>query len=108
MTNNPRQYHRRSREEWQSLIAQWQQSDLSAITFCKHHGLSAASFYKWRQRFIDNLDNIDNQDEQVPRKVLTTSPDFIDITSLNASAGNSAWHIVLDLGNGLSLTLNRR
>ena len=100
MIDKPRQYTRRSREEWQSLIAQWQQSDLSAINFCKHHNISAASFYKWRQRLAD----VDGNHEQTPQ---TASPSFIDISSLSTAVDHSAWQIVLNLGDGLSLTLSR-
>jgi hypothetical protein len=100
MTDKPRQYTRRSREEWQALITQWQQSDLSAINFCKHHNIGTASFYKWRQRLAD----IDGDHHQTPH---AASPSFIDISSLSTAADHSAWHIVLNLGSGLSLTLSR-
>ncbi len=99
MTDTPRKYTRRSQEEWQTLIRQWQQSSLSAAHFCKQNHLSSASFYQWRQRFEDS-DNLDNKTAATP------STDFIDITALSSTADHQGWNIVLNLGDGLSLTLN--
>ena len=99
MTDTPRKYTRRSQEEWQTLISQWQQGGLSAANFCKQHHLSNASFYKWRQRF----ESSDNPDNKTPATPVT---DFIDITALSSSADHSGWNIVLNLGDGLSLTLS--
>ena len=41
---------RRSDAEWQSLIAQQQESGLSAFVFCKQQSLSCKTFYKRRQK----------------------------------------------------------
>ena len=99
MTDTPRKYTRRSQEEWQALISQWRQSNLSATRFCKQHHLSSASFYKWRQRFEAAAHpGRNNQGAPVP--------DFIDITALSSPAERSGWNIVLNLGDGLSLTLS--
>jgi len=100
MTETPRKYTRRSQEQWQSLITLWRQSGLSAINFCKDNNVSHASFYKWRQRLADS----DNRSEKKPP---LPSPDFIDITKLSTPNDQPAWNIVLNLGDGLSLTLSR-
>jgi transposase-like protein len=102
MIDTPRKYTRRSQEEWQALISQWQQSGLSAANFCKQHHLSSASFYKWRQRF-EGSDNPDNKTLATP---VTPVTDFIDITALSSTADRQGWNIVLNLGDGLSLTLS--
>lgn len=99
MTDTPRKYTHRSQEEWQVLINQWQQSGLPATNFCKQHHLSSASFYKWRQRF----DSIDDPGQKSPD---TPSSDFIDITALISTVDRQGWNIVLNLGDGLSLTLS--
>jgi len=98
MIDTPRKYTRRSQEEWHVLISQWQQSGLSATNFCKQHHLSSASFYKWRQRF----ENTDNPGQKMP----AATPDFIDITALSSTVDRQGWNIVLNLGDGLSLTLS--
>ena len=53
MTDTRQPYTRRSPEQWQALIDQWQHSGLSVPVFCKQHGLGNASFYKWRQRLTE-------------------------------------------------------
>ena len=100
MTDTPRKYIRRSQEEWQALISQWQQSSLSATNFCKQQHLSSASFYKWRQR----IEGADNPNQPMPA---APSSNFIDITALSSAAGRQGWNIVLNLGDGLSLTLSQ-
>lgn len=42
---------RRSRAEWQTLIAQFHASDDDAAEFCRQHDLGRLSFDKWRLRF---------------------------------------------------------
>ena len=42
--------HRRSRSEWQKLIAQQQQSGLSVKGFCHQNGLNSKSFYRYRKQ----------------------------------------------------------
>jgi len=99
MTDIPRKYTRRSQEEWQTLIRRWQQSGLSATNFCKQHHLSSASFYQWRKRF----DSFDNPGQKSPD---ISTPGFIDITALSSAVDRQGWNIVLNLGDGLSLTLS--
>ena len=40
----------RSPQQWHALIQQWQQSELSAMAFCKQNDLGYASFCQWRKR----------------------------------------------------------
>tara|TARA_R110002096_G_scaffold428014_1_gene639178 strand:+ start:863 stop:1168 length:306 start_codon:yes stop_codon:yes gene_type:complete len=100
MTDTLPKYTRRSPEQWQAFIDQWQQSGLSVPAFCEQHGLGNASFYKWRQR----LASVDDAGKTIPA---TSDPDFIDISALGSSENHSTWTVVLNLGDGLSLTLNR-
>ena len=41
----------RSAQQWQSLIAQFDQSELSAESFCEQHNLGLKSFHHWRYQF---------------------------------------------------------
>src|SRR5690625_5477364 len=43
---------RRSAEQWQSLIDQWQASGQSAKQFCEERALGYASFCQWRNQYI--------------------------------------------------------
>ena len=90
-------YTRRTREQWQALVEQWQQSGQSARQFCQEQDVGYASFCQWRKRFA------------MPAP---SSPDpeasFIDLASLGPAGADQGWHIVLSLGNGVELTLSRR
>ena len=42
---------RKSPAQWQALVNQQTQSDLSVTNFCQEHKLSESSFYKWQSEF---------------------------------------------------------
>jgi hypothetical protein len=42
---------RKSRVQWQALINQQMQSDLSIANFCREQKLSESSFFKWKSIF---------------------------------------------------------
>jgi len=89
---------RRSAEQWQALVDQWQRSGQSAKQFCKEQGLGYASFCQWRRRLT-----------QADEPASNSSPvesSFIDLASIGPSQA-SGWRIVLSLGNGVELTLNQ-
>lgn len=90
---------RRSRQQWQVLVDQWQQSDQSAKQFCDEQLLGYASFCQWRKRLSQT---------ETAKPAARQAPDtsFLDLTSLGTgSAGR--WNIVLSLGNGVELTLSQ-
>lgn len=94
-------YRRRTQNEWQSLVNDQADSDLSAKTFCANHGIGLASFYQWRKRLTtDTVDAL--PDEPLP---------FVDVSALasqvSQKADAPAWLVELELGNGLVLRLNR-
>ena len=94
------QYTRRSSEQWQALIQQWQESGLSAPQFCEQHGIGYASFCNWRKR-------LNAQD--VPGEESSAEAQFIDLQSLTSDSADGAkgWNIVLSLGNGVELRLSQ-
>ena len=87
----------RNAAQWQQLIDLWHTSELSITEFCHTHQLSTMSFYKWRQR-------LSPQTEQAPVRQDTQ---FVDLSAF-AHQGNTRWHIVLSLGNGVELTLSQQ
>lgn len=93
---------RRSRAQWQSLIARAERSPLSVRAFCASQRISTASFYLWRQRLGED------QAPQAP-----AGARFLDLGELAADAGAGApggggWELELALGDGLVLRLRRR
>lgn len=93
------QYIRRTPEQWQALIQQWQDSGLSAPQFCQQHHIGYASFCNWRKRLTAQPDHSDQPDD---------AAQFLDLQSLTASSGSGHWDIVLSLGNGVELRLSQR
>ena len=99
---------RRSRAQWQALLGRSARSGLSVAEFCRHEGVSTASFYTWRKRL------------RAAGAVPTTAAPagavaFVDLGPLGvggeagAAAGFGAgWEIELDLGAGAVLRLRRR
>jgi|TARA_R110001606_G_scaffold366490_1_gene521694 hypothetical protein len=89
-------YARRSSSEWQQIIEDQAQSDLSAPQYCQQHGVSYASFSKWRQHFSGTKKPSDSMHS-----------DFIDLSQVPALSGSGRWNITLCLGDGVELRLSR-
>jgi transposase-like protein len=89
---------RQTQEQWQQLVAQFHQSTLSSVEFCKTHDLTYSSFYKWCRKY--------NKPTLASVKNSSPSPQFIDLQALAASSG-STWNITLKLGNGVELNLSQ-
>ena len=94
------QFIRRTPEQWQSLIQQWQDSGLPATQFCKQQEIGYASFCNWRKRITSQELAADNAVEAVQ---------FLDLQSLTSTPSSDAksWNIVLSLGNGVELRLSQ-
>lgn len=88
---------RRSADQWQALVEQWQNSGLSALRFYQEKEVGYASFCQWRKRFAEHT-----------ATSAKAEPNFIDLASLAQSPSQAgSWHIVLSLGNGIELTLSQ-
>ena len=72
MNISPRK--RRTPNQWQALVNQWQQSDLSALGFCKQNQVGYASFCQWRKRL--------EQDPLPVSDAAAESRNFIDLGTL--------------------------
>lgn len=80
--------------EWQAILEEYRASGVSARQFCTDKGLGYASFLNWRKRLAEDSN--------------TDPVSFIDLSSLSQPAGTSSWHIELELGDGMTLRLDRR
>lgn len=98
-----RKLTRRGRDEWQSLLAGFEQSALSVEAYCRRESISAASFYRWRG--ILGGKALRRTDRAMARD---TTPAFVDIGPLNAvPVHRPRLDLKLDLGEGLVLHLVR-
>lgn len=95
--NKPSKSQRRTREQWQQLVLEWQHSGKSANAFCAARSIGYASFCQWRKRLLP-------QEATPPRE--NDSPEFIDLAALTGD-GLGGWRIVLSLGNGMELRLSQ-
>lgn len=91
----PIKYQRRSREQWQQVIEQFQSSGQSGVAFCKAHHISYASFCQWKQTL-----------SAMPVAISAPADGgFVDLQSLIGRSG--AWKIVLRLGADIELVLSQ-
>jgi len=92
-------YVRRTREQWETLVAEHQASQLSAPEFCKQHDIAYASFSKWRTKLKSAIAE--------PSSSNTIAP-FVELTApTNSQIIESQWHIELDLAPGVQLRIAR-
>ena len=85
---------RRSREQWQELVEQFEQSGLSRREFCDQNGVSYDRLAFWVRRFR-NQDKGGRLFVEMPREIRDDLP------------LQTAWDTELDFGNGIVLRLRR-
>ena len=99
-TNN--RWRRRSRQEWQAVIARFAASGLGIEPFCAREGLSESSFRRWRSLM----------GEETPRALrpggghAAEPMGFFDAGTLKLG-GTGRLELRLDLGDGVILHLSR-
>jgi putative transposase len=92
---------RRSSAQWQRLIAEQADSDLTQSAFCRARGISPSSLKYWKRRLAG----------LAASTVDVAGPGFVELTAAvadDAVAGGHSWDVELDLGTGMVLRLRRR
>lgn len=92
---------------WREVMRRFDASATSVQAFCSREGLSAASFYRWRERLQAEgaaPARAPALSAPAPRKPAATG--FVDLGSLLGVGG--ALELKLDLGGGVVLSLSRR
>jgi hypothetical protein len=84
---------KRSRVDWEALMARYEISDLTQREFCVQQGLAYSSFCYWRKR-LHTIEAVEN----------STPPPLIELPSLPSSELRP-WRVELDLGQGVVLRL---
>ena len=98
MDIQPKSYSpRKTREEWQRLVADSEQSKLPAVTFCEQQGVSYQSFMKWRSTFRSEASQ--------------TKTPFLEITPESGASSpadcSQGWDIELALGGNVVLRIRQ-
>lgn len=80
---------RRSRAEWEAIVARYEACDLTQLAFCEAEGISVASLGYWRRKLAEHPSS-----ERPP-------PAFQEISvEPDAEPAGSGWELELDLGGG--------
>lgn len=87
---------RRSRTQWQRLLAEQAASGLGIGAFCAAHGLAPSSFRNWRRR-------LESQGEVVRAR---RAAGFVELAPRPAPVAAS-WEVELELGDGVVLRVRR-
>jgi hypothetical protein len=98
---------RRSPDEWQALINQFDRSRLSRKAFCQQQSLAISTFDLWRRRL-----KIIDADMPEPTEAL-----FVELPARDESGSNAhtdralpntaSWDIELQIGDGVVLRLRQ-
>jgi hypothetical protein len=96
MPSNTRPSVRRSHEQWQRLIDEQHNGELTQREFCQQNSIAVSSFCNWKRRL--------SQEEAANPSAEDTN--WLSLPEqLFSSPGN--WRIELDLGGGLCLRLTQ-
>ncbi len=83
---------RRSRADWEQLLAAYERRTVTRWAFCAEAGVSPSTLDYWRRKLRD--------------EGLATAG-FIELAG-SGEAGRSGWEVELTLGDGVVLRLARR
>ena len=72
---------RRSRDEWNEIIARFAKSGLNQREFCRREKIKKSSFDRWRKRLAEKVRN-----------------DFVDVTP--GRGNSSSWVVEVELAGG--------
>ncbi len=92
-------YTRRSKKQWQQLIALQQASGQSQKAFCQQEELSITTFSYWKKKLRHGQKPTD------PSLDISSPSAWVELPAELPIA--NVWHIELDLGNGVCLRLKQ-
>ena len=88
---------RRSANDWQAIIDQYQASGLKASEFCRQNNITASNFYVWRKKLLE---------EATPEKSNAQSPVDPDHWQLiTPPTEPQSWDLELSLPGGVTLRM---
>lgn len=91
---------RRTREQWQALVAGWPRSGLTQAQYCARHGISLSSFQYWRARLRKAAKDLASERRSDPAASVRLLP--VELSREPRSAAQEA-PLTLVLSNGLRL-----
>lgn len=96
-------------QAWRVLLRRFAGSGLPVQAFCRRESISAASFYRWRERLGSQSRSRAATPTPPAEVVAERGPaEFVDLGTLGAGLGPSGrFDLKVDLGGGLVLHLVR-
>ena len=101
MTHTPRakRQPRRTIQQWQALLTQYEQSGLSQRAFCRESAISYSSFVRWRQRLSSGATGpVDAGGDGLFIELMNEAPD---------APSTPSWDVELQLGERVFLRLRQ-
>ena len=89
---------RRSRDQWQAVLARFGTAGLSVAAFCARESISEASFYRWRGLLPSS---------GTGHPVAQTAASFVDLGPVASRHRESRLEVRLELGGGVVLHVVR-
>jgi hypothetical protein len=97
ITSRASKRQRRSREQWQALLARFESAGLRVASFCANESISEASFYRWKGLLASSRAGQD----------IAQAVGFVDLGAMASGAREARLELRLDLGGGVVLHLVR-
>jgi hypothetical protein len=95
MSQAPQTQSRRSQDDWNQLMTEYEAGELTQRQFCERHQLAYSTFCYWRKRLSAGA---------VGTELAATSVPLIELPLL-PKRGQSDWRLELELGQGVVLRL---
>jgi hypothetical protein len=95
MSQVPQTKSRRSQDDWNQLMAEYEAGELTQRQFCEHHQLAYSTFCYWRKRLLAGA---------VRTELAATSVPLLELPVL-PMRGQPDWRLELELGQGVVLRL---
>lgn len=102
---------RRSASQWQEILERYRAGDQSVSAFCRSEGLALSTFQHWR-RVLGSKAGVPRAGQGLVAGRESTAPLFAALSATQAtepseSVTGGRWHVELDLGAGIRLSLRR-
>jgi len=96
MTQTTATPKRLSKEQWQALISEQQNSTMNQSEFCRTKGLCLATFYNWRRK-INNTG----------KSIVEPNPQWVELPAASQPTSPQTWDIELELPGNITLRMRQ-
>ena len=87
---------RLSKEQWQALITEQQNSAMTQSAFCRSKALCLATFYNWKRKL-----------HSAESSAIDAAPQWVELPVIDPSAPQQTWDIELELPGNVILRMRQ-